>query len=160
MDEKLLQKTFSREILVRLFPPDKTDSFFDALFGDSKEGAFDIGLNYSGCEGEELNFELLLKQRPGKCLACHLTNGIPEVFLRHPIIDIQGLVRKIGELVGSPKQPEWKLGQTQQISQELHVVPLTVGLTTPAKLQRDIRQSGSEQVEGQRNPALGGNIGP
>ena len=130
MDEKLLQRTFSRETLERLFPPEKTDSFFDALFGDSEEGAFDIGLNYSGCEGEALNFELLLKQRPGKCLACHLTYGLPEVFLRHPIINIQGLVREIGELAGSPKEPEWKLGQTQQISRELHMVPLTVDLTT------------------------------
>ena len=128
MNEQQLIETFSKETLARLFPPERTDSFFDALFGDSQEGAFDIDLSYQGCEGPELNFELQLKERPGKCLACHLTHGIPEVFLRHPIIDIKGLVGKIGELAGSRKRPKWALGQTRQISRKLHVVPLRVHL--------------------------------
>jgi len=128
MDEKRLTETFSPKTLSRLFPPGRADSFFDALFGDAEEGAFDIGLIYSGCEGEKLNFELQLRQRPGKCLACHLTRGIPEVFLRHPVIDIGGLVREIGELAGTSAEPEWRLGQTREISRELHVVPLTVSL--------------------------------
>ena len=128
MNEQQLAEMFSMETVARLFPPERADSFFDALFGDSQEGAFDIDLSYSGCEGTELNFELQLKERPGKCLACHLTHGIPDVFLRHPIIDIKGLVGKIGELAGSPKEPEWTLGQTRQVSGKLHVVPLTVCL--------------------------------
>lgn len=128
MEEKKLTETFSPETLARLFPADRADSFFDALFGDAEEGAFDIGLSYSGCEGRELNFELQLKERPGKCLACHLTRGIPDVFLRHPIIDICGLVRQIGELVGCSEAPEWKIGQTREINRKLHVVPLTVCL--------------------------------
>lgn len=123
-----MAETFSPETLVRLFPADRADSFFDALFGDAEEGAFDIGLNYSGCEEKELSFELQLKQRPGKCLACNLTHGIPEVFLRHPIINIAGLVKEIGKLAGSTEKPEWKLGQTIQVSRELHVVPLTVSM--------------------------------
>jgi hypothetical protein len=129
MDEKQLTNTFSGETLARLFPPERTDSFFEALFGDSEEGAFDIGLSYSGSEGRKLNFELQLKQRPGKCLACHLTHGIPEVFLRHPIINIRGLVQEIGDLAGSQAEPEWELGRTHQVSRELHVVSLTVSLT-------------------------------
>lgn len=130
MDEKKLTETFSPETLARLFPADRADSFFDALFGDAEEGAFDIGLIYSGCKGTELNFELQLKERPGKCLACNLTRGIPDVFLRHPIIDIRGLVHKIGELVGSSEEPEWELGRTREISRKLHIVPLTVCLAT------------------------------
>lgn len=128
MDEKKLIETFSDETLARLFPADRADSFFDALFGDAEEGAFDIGLSFSGCVGDELNFELQLRERPGKCLACHLTHGLPEVFLRHPIIDIRGLVREIGKLTGSAKEPEWKIGQTREISRRLHAVPLTVSL--------------------------------
>ncbi len=128
MNENQLTDTFSPETLARLFPAERTDSFFEALFGDAREGAFDIGLNFSGFEGDELKFELQLRQRPGKCLACHLTHGIPDVFLRHPIIDIRGLVREIGKLAGSEKEPEWRLGRTQEISRKLHVVPLTVCL--------------------------------
>ena len=130
MDVKQFTETFSPKTLALLFPADRADSFFDALFGDAEEGAFDIGLSYSGCEGKELNFELQLKERPGKCLACHLTRGIPDVFLRHPIIDLRGLVRKISELAGSSKEPEWKIGQTREITRKLHVVPLTVCLAT------------------------------
>ena len=128
INEQQLTEMFSKETLVGLFPPERADSFFDALFGDSQEGAFDIDLSYSGCEGAELNFELQLKERPGKCLACHLTHGIPDVFLRHPIINIKGLVGKVAELVGSRVEPEWTLGQTRQVTGKLHVVPLTVCL--------------------------------
>jgi hypothetical protein len=128
MDEKQLTETFSPETLARLFPADRADSFFDALFGDAGEGAFDIDLSFSGCQKTELNFELQLKERPGKCLACHLTRGIPDVFLRHPIINIKGLVREIGKLAGSSTEPEWELGRTREISRKLHVVPLTIRL--------------------------------
>jgi hypothetical protein len=128
MDDKKLMEAFSPDTLARLFPPDRADSFFDALFGDADEGAFNIGLDYSGREGNNLNFELQLSQRPGKCLACYLTRGIPDVFLRHPVIDIRGLVQEIGRLAGSSGMPEWQLGETRQISKELHVVPLTVHL--------------------------------
>jgi hypothetical protein len=128
MDEKQLTETFSPETLTRLFPADRADSFFDALFGDAGEGAFDIDLRYSGCQGKELSFELQLKERPGKCLACHLTRGIPDVFLRHPIINIKGLVQEIGKLAGNASEPEWSLGRTREVSRSLHVVPLTIRL--------------------------------
>jgi hypothetical protein len=130
MNEKQLAEAFSPEALERLFPVDRANAFFDALFGDAEEGAFDIGLSYSGGDGAALNFELQLKQRPGKCLACHLTHGIPEVFLRHPIIDIRGLVGEIGKIAGCDTAPEWELGRTREISRALHVVPLTVRLNS------------------------------
>ena len=128
MDDKNINETFSQEVLEKLFPADRADSFFEALFGDAGEGAFDIRLNFSGCEGRMLNFELELRQRPGKCLACNLTHGIPEVFSRHPIIDIRGLVGEIGRLAGCAGEPAWELGGTREISRKLHVVPLTVSL--------------------------------
>ena len=126
MNDNHLKEVFCDESLERLFPPDRADSFFEALFGDAGDGAFDIRLRYSGREGEALNFEMQLHQRPGKCLACHLTHGIPEVFSRHPIIDVRGLAREIGRLSGMAGEPAFELGRTREISSELHVVPLTV----------------------------------
>ena len=35
---------FTPECLTDLFPPQRTDDFFDALFGDAEEGAYDIRL--------------------------------------------------------------------------------------------------------------------
>jgi len=126
MDDKQLNEIFSPETLERLFPPGRTDSFFEALFGDAGEGAFDIRLCFSEREGDTLHFELQLRQRPGKCLACHLTYGIPDVFSRHPVVDIRGLATEIGKLAGFTGEPVYTLGKTIEISKKLHVVPLTV----------------------------------
>lgn len=129
METKQLDNMFSSESLERLFSADRADSFFEALYGDADEGAYDISLGFSGRDADTLKFELQLRQRPGKCLACNLTHGLPEVFSRHPIIDIRGLVQEIGRLLGSDEQPKWKLGRTREKSRELHVVPLDVSLT-------------------------------
>ena len=126
LNDNHLNEVFSPGSLVRLFPPDRTDAFFEALFGDAGDGAFDIKLGFSGCNGEALNFELQLHQRPGKCLACHLTHGIPDVFSRHPVIDIRGLAKDIGKLAGFSGEPVFHLGRTREISSSLHVVPLTI----------------------------------
>lgn len=129
MNDSHLNEVFSPESLGRLFPPGRADSFFEALFGDAGEGAFDITLRYSEHEGDTLHFELQLRQRPGKCLACHLTHGIPDVFSRHPVIDIKGLVKEIGKLAEFDGEPAFNLGRTREISGKLHVVPLTVSPT-------------------------------
>jgi hypothetical protein len=126
MNDNHLNEVFSPGSLERLFPPGRTDSFFEALFGDAGDGAFDIRLRFSGCEGDTLHFELQLHQRPGKCLACHLTYGIPEVFSRHPVIDVRGLAKEIGKLAGFAGEPTFNLGSTREVSKKLHVVPLTV----------------------------------
>nr|MBF0222623.1 pancreas/duodenum homeobox protein 1 [Desulfobulbaceae bacterium] len=121
---------FSRDALDDLFPKDRSNQFFDALFGDASEGAYDIVLEFVGAPADNtLHFKLLLKQRPGKCLACNLTYGLPEVFSRHPILDIAGVAAKIATLIGHPTdQTEWKLGTTQSTSSELHSIPFTVRL--------------------------------
>lgn len=126
MDDIHLNGVFSPNSLMQVFPQNRTDDFFEALFGDAGEGAFDIKLSFSGREGDALNFELQLYQRPGKCLACNLTYGLPDVFTRHPVIDIQGLVKEIGKLAGFTGEPVWSLGRTREISNDLHVVPLTI----------------------------------
>ena len=83
----------TREKLDRLFPPDRSDRFFEALYGDISEGAYDIQLEFKSYSEGKFELEFHLKQRPDKCLACHLTFGLPDVFERHPIINIKGLTK-------------------------------------------------------------------
>lgn len=121
---------FSQETLDEIFPPDRADLFFEALFGDATEGAYDISLAYCGASGNTLSFEFHLKQRPGKCLACNLTYGLPEVFMRHPIIDVAGVIEKIDACMKNGQRcGPWTLGRTREVSRTLHVLPLTISLT-------------------------------
>jgi hypothetical protein len=120
---------FSNQELSQLFPPSRTRAFFEALYGDSSEGAYDISLAYKGSDANSLRFEFQLKQRPGKCLACNLTYGLPQVFAKHPIISIKGLVQEIDRLLdGNARCADWTLESTQEVSRELHVVPLIIRL--------------------------------
>lgn len=129
MDPKTLQALFTSETLQRLFPRQRSDEFFDALFGDASEGSYDIELAYRGIQGNQLLMDLLLHERPGRCLACNLTQGLPQVFSRHPIINIGGLVKEIGELLaGKAVCKDWSLGYTEQRSRSLHIVPLKITL--------------------------------
>ena len=117
---------FTKETLADLFPPDKADNFFDALYGDSAEGAYDISLAFNKQEKDQLLFEFHLNQRPGKCLVCSLTYGLPTVFSRHPIIDLKGLADKISELLGKKRVcTGWKVEGTREINRQLHVVPIS-----------------------------------
>ena len=45
--------------------------------------------------------ELRLHERPNRCLACNLTQGLPQVFSRHPIINVKGIVKEIEKLLGA-----------------------------------------------------------
>jgi hypothetical protein len=123
------QSLFSDEVLASLFPKQRADAFFEALLGDPDEGAYDIQLRFREHRNDVLAFELALPARPGRCLACNLTWGLPEVLARHPVIDIEGLVKRIGEMLDGRSCPDgWKLGHTRQISRDLHVIPLLVRL--------------------------------
>lgn len=120
---------FTQDVLKKLFPEDRADRFFDALFGDAEEGAYDISLEFKGQSQNKLEFEFHLKQRPGKCLACNLTYGLPQVFSRHPILNVNGLVQEIDKLLnGRAKCTDWKLSSTREVSRQLHVIPLIVSL--------------------------------
>jgi len=122
---------FTQEVLKELLPPERSDEFFEALYGDPDEGAYDISLsckNYDKAK-KVLSFELQLHSRPDKCLACNLTYGLPEVFARHPLINIQGIVKNIVALLDKNLQClDWELGRTQIHSADMHSIPLTIRL--------------------------------
>jgi hypothetical protein len=129
METKGFDKLFATDVLKQLFPEDRSDQFFDALYGDVEEGAYDISLEFIGSRGNRLEFMLRLTQRPGKCITCSLTYGLPEVFTRHPIINIKGLVQNIGALLDSSGQvADWQLGLTQEVSDVVHVIPFVINL--------------------------------
>jgi len=122
-----LQQIFTPACLDDVFPPSKTNAFFEALFGDAEEGAYDIRLRFKDATAQELHFEFHLLQRPGMCLACNLTYGLPQVFSRHPLLAVgktaQALCEKIDKAAAS-----WKLGSTREISKSLHIIPLLIQL--------------------------------
>jgi hypothetical protein len=124
-----MKQLFSEETIKQILPDNLADQFFDALYGDSSEGAYNIGLFFKEQKDNMLFFEFHLTQRPGKCLRCNLTYGLPEVFSRHPLINVKGLVEKIDEqLNGQGKCGDWKLGQTIEVSNDLHIIPLIINL--------------------------------
>ncbi len=123
------ETVFTQEWTREAFPPERSDVFFDALFGDAEEGAYDIALRFVQAGKDSLEFAFDLHQRPGKCLVCNLTYGLPQVFSRHPVINVKGLVEKIGLAAGAdPAKTTWKLGTTKEISNALHSVPLLISL--------------------------------
>ena len=129
MDAKGFKEIFTPVVLKKLFPEDRSDRFFDALYGDSAEGSYDIGLEFKNHRENRLEFELLLTQRPGRCISCSLTYGLPQVFSRHPVIDINGLVQEVeGLLDHGTRCVDWHLGPTREISDEIHGVPLVIVL--------------------------------
>ena len=126
MHEKAAQ-VFTREKLDELFPPERSDAFFDALYGDAAEGAYDIRLVFQAAEPNILHFAFALHQRPGKCLACNVTYGLPQVFTRHPLINLKGLAGTLGGLMDwNPEEVRFTLGRTEEHSPELHLIPLRI----------------------------------
>jgi hypothetical protein len=126
MHEKAAQ-VFTREKLDTLFPLERSDDFFDALYGDAAEGAYDIRLVFRAAESKTLHFAFELHQRPGKCLACNLTYGLPQVFTRHPLINLKGLVGELSGLMGwNTAELTFQLGRTEENSPELHLIPLRI----------------------------------
>jgi len=121
---------FTKEVLAGLLPPQLADEFFAALYGDADEGAYDISLAFKNYDAgrKKLSFELQLHERPGKCLACNLTYGLPQVFSRHPLLNMQGMVAKIVALLGVNNPFGWELGHTQTPADNMHTIPLTIWL--------------------------------
>lgn len=127
MNQKSYKDIFSDESLKKILPESRSDEFFEALYGDAEEGAYDIKLAFVKADEKNLEFELQLHQRPGKCLACNLTYGLPEVFKRHPLINLGGIVSEIASMAGGEvKVSEWKLGRTTEKSRQLHALPLVL----------------------------------
>jgi len=130
MSEKNFNEIFTTEVLQKLLPPERSNDFFEALFGDASEGAYDISLQFEGrANGNTLNFALHLNQRPGKCLVCNLTHGLPQVFSRHPVINLNGIAKEISQLADhSETEVNWRLGSTRQHSSALHTIPFIIEL--------------------------------
>jgi len=129
MKNDQFQELFTEKTLRDLFPAERANVFFEALYGDVEEGVYDISLAYEGFSTEKKNLQFLLNlsERPGKCLACHLTYGLPEVFSRHPIINIAGVVKEIDKLLGDQANcGNWRLEPTRTVSRNLYAVPLTI----------------------------------
>ena len=131
MMHKKLNDLFTKDVLDELLPSQLSNDFFDALYGDADEGAYNISLSFKNYDSEKniLSFELQLHERPEKCLACNLTYGLPDVFSRHPLININGMVEKIVALLSDDtKCTGWELGRTQTPASNLHIIPLTIQL--------------------------------
>lgn len=131
MNTKTIDDLFTPETLQQLFPKERSNDFFDALFGDADEGAYDIELAYAGTNGKSISLELRMHERPGRCLVCSLTQGLPQVFARHPVINVAGLVEDVDKmLAGVASCGEWSLGRTEQRKKNLHIIPLTIQLNS------------------------------
>lgn len=134
MDEKdVIRQIISDEFLEELFPEGRADEFFEAIYGGVEDGAFDIALKFCGFDEKrrELFLEYRLTERPGKCMACSLTRGLPSVFERHPIIDINGSVRRIDKKLGAGWEVmEWTVGATSPIAPKVNVIPLCIKFKT------------------------------
>lgn len=129
MTTENFDRIFQADVLQKLIPETLADQFFDALYGDASDGAYDISFHYGGNSDHQLTFEFHLNERPGKCLACNLTYGLPEVFSRHPLINLKGLVNKIeGLLDGRHTVSGWKIGRTRELSRKHHIIPLMISL--------------------------------
>jgi hypothetical protein len=131
MLHKDLNDLFTKDVLEELLPSQLSDDFFEALYGDTAEGAYDISLSFNNYDPDLkiLSFELQLHERPDKCLACNLTYGLPDVFSRHPLLNIKGMVEKIESLLGGDiKCIDWKLGRTQTPASDMHAIPLDIQL--------------------------------
>ena len=123
----MTMQDLDQSFLDKIFPRSRADEFFDALFGGAEDGAYDIGLVCRGVEAQKAKLAFGLRQRPGKCLACNLTYGLPQVFQRHPILNVAGVARDVAAHLGWPAEStKWKLGHTEEVNRELHVIPLVV----------------------------------
>lgn len=124
-----MEDVFTEAFLQELFPKGRDDEFFDALYGGAEEGAFDISLHFVSFEPQSgrLTLEYRLTERPGKCMACSLTYGLPQVMERHPIINLNGTVDKIAQRLGGEwKVVGWSLGRTTPYAPKVNVIPLFI----------------------------------
>ncbi len=126
MDQAAFKGLFTQEYLNTLLPETRSDEFFEALYGDASEGAYDIKLEFVSASDKCIVLAFSLTKREGKCLVCTLTYGLPNVFSRHPLINIKGMVENIKEKGLDIK--DWRVGQTKEHSASLHTIPLYLNL--------------------------------
>ncbi|MGD9159809.1 MAG: pancreas/duodenum homeobox protein 1 [Desulfobacteraceae bacterium] len=121
-----MEQILTQDFLDTLIPPETGDRFFEALYGDASEGAYDIRLKFLNSDKKQIVLAFDLTERPGKCLMCSLTYGLPTVFSRHPLINIKKIVEKIEEKGISVKK--WYLGETRELNSSNHAIPFYLDL--------------------------------
>jgi hypothetical protein len=52
--EAKFDEIFSKDVMTEIFPSEKADEFFELLYGDADEGAYDIELSYNGCQSRKM----------------------------------------------------------------------------------------------------------
>jgi hypothetical protein len=126
MDRAEFNQIFTQDFLDQLLPLNLSNKFFEALYGDASDGAYDISLQFVSASDEQIVLEFNLIQRPGKCMVCNLTYGLPNVFSRHPLININNMMKKIEEK--GVKVENWYLGDTKELNTSLHTIPFYLDL--------------------------------
>ena len=126
MDRAEFNQIFTQDFLDQLLPLNLSNNFFEALYGDASDGAYDIRLQFVSASDEQIVLEFNLVQRSGKCMVCSLTYGLPNVFSRHPLININNMIKKIEEK--GVKVESWHLGDTKELNTSLHTVPFYLDL--------------------------------
>ncbi len=117
----------SQEMLDGLLPPTRSNEFFEALYGEAEEGAYDIKLVLRKMDENSVVLAFELHQRPEKCLVCSLTYGLPQVFKRHPLINTANIVKEVATALSwDANACTWDLGSTQEKSAQLHYIDLTI----------------------------------
>jgi len=121
---------FSEEWIKGLLPRKKIEAFFEAFyFGEEPAYDLELGLGEVSLEQKRIRLDLRLLARPGRCLACNLTWGLPPVLEKHPLLNLEEIVRRIEErLPEGLKVKNWELGAVREINSELHVIPLWIYL--------------------------------
>lgn len=113
-----------QQTLNEIFPAEKTEEFFNALYGDAEDGAYDIRLICRMVTEKKAVFAFELACRPGKCLRCNLTYGLPAVFHKHPVISLADIVKKLAHALDWGESYDWVLEPTEEASPECHIIPL------------------------------------
>ncbi len=126
MDRAEFNQIFTQDFLDQRLPLNLSNQFFEALYGDASDGAYDIRLQFVSASDKQIVLEFNLTQRPDKCMVCSLTYGLPNVFSRHPLININNMIKKIEEK--GVKVEKWYLGDTKELNTSLHTIPFYLDL--------------------------------
>ncbi len=112
-----------------LLPRERVEAFFEAFyFGEEPAYDLELGVGEVQLERKRIRLELRLKARPGQCLACNLTWGLPPVLSRHPALDLAGIVQKVQERLNGYQVKGWELGATEEVGPDLHLIPFWIYL--------------------------------
>ncbi len=120
-------QVLTQEMLNALLPLERSDAFFEALYGDAEDGAYTIKLAVREVTEQRALLAFELHQRPEKCLVCSLTYGLPQVFQRHPLINTAGMAKEIATALGwDAASITWELGRTEEHGAALHSIPFII----------------------------------